>query len=350
MNRGDVSNNDGRGVLDTDQEQPLVDRFGRAHDYLRVSVTDRCNLRCGYCMPPDGIEQVKKELILSFEEILRVLRVGISLGIRKVRITGGEPLVRSDVMTFIKRVSAIDELDKMGLTTNGLNLMDHLDELQETKLRHLNVSLDSLDEERFQEVTRGEGVQTVLEAIRAAVNRDFHVKVNVVALPDLASAEIEDFLQLARDLDVTVRFIEYMPLDGSEWDPDAFRPVSELKQRVCSEHDLVPVDESGVSETYTFPDGPGRVGFIASLSNPFCETCSRLRLSSTGTLHSCLFSTDGVHLLPVLRNGGTDEDIARKIMQSLNEKWAGNPAYTGDWDPETEEPPREFGLIRSIGG
>ncbi len=334
----------------SDRAGPIEDSFGRGHDYLRVSVTDRCNLRCGYCMPPEGIEHIKKEMVLSYEEILRVIRVGVSMGIRKVRITGGEPLVRNDIMDFIRGVSAIDDLEKIGITTNGLNLQQHLEDLKETRLQHVNISLDSLDKERFQSVTRGEGLQTVLEAIRSAVSMGFHVKVNAVALPDLNWSEIRSFLDLARDLDIAVRFIEYMPLDGEGWDPDAFEPVSGLKQRVTETFQLEPVDEPGVSETYEFADGPGRVGFIASLTEPFCETCSRLRLSSTGTLHSCLFAPDGVHLLPVLRNGGTDEEIAEKIHESVRDKWAGNPAYTGDWDPETEPPPQEFGFIRRIGG
>jgi len=333
----------------TDQ-QPLLDSFGRFHDYLRISVTDRCNLRCGYCMPPEGIDHVKKEMVLSYEEFLRVIRVGVEYGIRKVRVTGGEPLVRSGVMSFLQSVSELDGLEKIGLTTNGLNLKSHLEPLQETGVEHLNISLDSLDENRFRKVTRGDGMETVLDAITSAVQLGFQVKVNVVALPDLSREEVDAFLPLARSLNVTVRFIEFMPLCGSGWDPERFEPISELKADVRSRYDLEPVSTEGVSKTFTFRHGDGRVGFIASLSDPFCGACSRLRLSSTGTLYSCLFSTDGVSLLPVLRDGGSDVEIAGKIGDAIDGKWAGNPAFTGEWDPETEEPPREFALIRSIGG
>ncbi len=332
------------------QKSPLTDSFGRVHDYLRISVTDRCNLRCGYCMPPEGIDHVKKDMVLSYEEILRILRIGRDLGIRNVRVTGGEPLVRKGVISFLQSVSDVNGLDKIGLTTNGLNLKPHLENLRETSVEHINISLDSLDEERFREVTRGEGMEKVLDAIATAVRMGFQVKVNVVALPDLSREEVDSFLDLARSLDVTVRFIEFMPLCGSGWEPETFEPISELKKEVRSGYDLEPVSTEGVSNTFSFPDGNGRVGFIASLSNPFCGDCSRLRLSSTGTLYSCLFAADGISLLPVLRNGGSDEEIIEKIDEAINDKWAGNPVYTGDWDPETEEPPREFGLIRSIGG
>ncbi len=331
-------------------EKPLTDSFGRFHDYLRISVTDRCNLRCGYCMPPEGIDHVRKEMVLSYEELLRVLRIGIDLGVRKVRVTGGEPLVRNGIISFLQSVSELDGLDKIGLTTNGLNLKPHLETLRKTSLEHINVSLDSLDEERFRNVTRGEGMKTVLDAVASAVRHGFQVKVNVVALPDLSREEVDSFLKLARSLDVTVRFIEFMPLCGSGWDPERFEPIMKLKEDVRSRFDLEPVSTEGVSNTFSFRDGFGRVGFIASLSNPFCGNCSRLRLSSTGTLYSCLFSTDGISLLPVLRDGGSDAEIVEKIGEALDDKWAGNPAYTGEWDPETEEPPRDFALIRSIGG
>lgn len=334
-----------------ENEQGLTDRFGRVHDYLRVSVTDRCNMRCTYCMPPEGIDLNSKDHVLSYEELLRVVRVGASLGIRKVRVTGGEPGVRKGLAGFLKQLSGVSALDTLALTTNGLFLPQKLEELRETHLSKINVSLDSLDAERFARITRGASLDRVLDALEVAVEAGFHVKVNAVALPDLTLDEIGSFVDLARRLDVEVRSIEFMPLCGSAWQSDQFMPLSELKEEVVSHFDLASEAHRGVSTTYRLgPDEPGRIGFIASLTGPFCEECSRLRLTSNGVLRPCLFQETGVPLRPLLRDGGTDAQIAERFHAALDEKWTGNPAYRGEWRPTEKNPPQDFGQIRSIGG
>ncbi|MFB6346861.1 MAG: GTP 3',8-cyclase MoaA [bacterium] len=328
----------------------LTDQFGRSHDYLRVSVTDRCDLRCVYCMPPDGLDLSSKREILSYEELHEVVSTGVELGIEKVRLTGGEPFVRKNLLDFIEMLSTLDDLKKLAVTTNGLQLEDKLDRLNSTRLNHINVSLDSLDSDRYERVTRGGNLDKVVRSIDRAVELDFTVKVNVVALKGLKAEEIDSFVDFARKRDIEVRFIEFMPLCGGAWKTEDFRSLSRLKETLIERYNLSPVEETGVSQVYDLPGNKGRIGFIASLTNSFCESCSRLRLSSTGELYPCLFSRDNVSLRDTLRSGSGRDGLTRKFEQALELKWEGNPAYTDDWNPERESPPESFALIRELGG
>lgn len=350
MTADEISEATARTASDDVFEAPLMDSHGREHDYLRVSVTDRCNLRCTYCMPPDGIQHFSKDRVLSLEETLRVARVGVSMGIEKIRITGGEPLLRENVVWLFKKLSELDDLETLAMTTNGLLLEEHLDELRETQLSSINISLDRLDPEEFKEITRGGDIDTVLEALRMAVEAGFNVKVNAVALPDLTLEDVGGLAELARTHDIEMRFIEFMPLCGNAWQSDEFTPLEQLQEKVVDHFDLEPTGRRGVSNRFVFPDGRGSIGFIASLSDGFCDTCTRLRLSSKGKLRSCLFSERGDTVREILRSGGTDEEIAMAYRSVLDDKWEGNPAFTGEWDPEEEDPPQSFSLIRSIGG
>lgn len=301
-------------------------------------------------MPADGIDHLSREAILSYEELLRIVRAGVDLGIRKVRVTGGEPLVRSGCVEFIGRLSEIDGLETVALTTNGLRLPELVGDLASTGLSAVNVSLDTLDPDRYRAVTRGGRVGDAFEGLRAAVAAGFRVKINTVLLPELDDDEVEDLVELARDLDVELRFIEFMPLCGDGWSPERFRPPGEIEAFLRRRFDLAPPRESGVAEVREFADGRGRVGIIASLSRPFCGSCSRLRLSSTGTLHPCLFSRAGIPLRPALSEHEPDGKLRAAFRRAVAGKWAGNPAYTGDWDPSSASPPGEQLSIRAIGG
>lgn len=337
----------------TDTEQHVLeDDFGRFHDYLRLSITDRCNLKCTYCMPEEGIEYYQQEEILRYDELLRMARIFTDLGVQKIRITGGDPFVRTGLVDFLARLSELEKLDTLGITTNALMLEDQLEVLRNrTRLEQINISLDSLDEQRFRTITRGGDLQTVLSAVRAAVDHGFQVKINAVAKDRISRTEMEDFVDFARELNITVRFIEYMPLDGGRWNHHDFEPIQSLKNKAVEWFDLEPVDgNSNISQTFHIPGGSGRLGFIASLSNAFCEDCNRLRLTSRGEIRSCLFYTDGESVRDLLRNGTSDEQIVERIRETVRDKREGNPADTGEWDPETEEPPQDFALIRSIGG
>lgn len=336
----------------TTNDHPLADQFDRVHDYLRISVTDRCNLKCTYCMPEDGIDYYAQSEILSYDELLRMARIFVDLGVQKIRVTGGDPFVRSGLVDFLSNLSDLRDLDTIGVTTNALLLEDKLDELKErTDLDQINVSLDSLDKEKFRTITRGGDLDTVLSAIEHAVKKGFTVKVNAVTQERPTKKEISEFVQFARELDIAVRFIEYMPLDGGRWNSDDFEPIQDLKEQAVEWFDLQPLDgESNISQTFRIPGGRGKIGFIASLSNAFCEDCNRLRLTSRGELRSCLFYTDGESVRELLRNEASDQDIVRKITETVWNKREGNPAHTGEWDPENESPPEDFALIRSIGG
>jgi molybdenum cofactor biosynthesis protein A len=328
----------------------LDDSFGRTHNYLRVSVTDRCDLRCVYCMPPEGLDLSSKKEILSYEELYKVVETGVNLGIEKVRLTGGEPFVRRNLVDFIEMLSGLEDLKKLAITTNGLQLKDKLRRLASTQLEDINISLDSLDPDRYERVTRGGDLNRVLGAIDRALDLDFRLKINVVALQDLELDEIDSFVDFARSRNLEVRFIEFMPLCGGGWNTRDFRSLSRLKDTLVNQYNLNPAGDKGVSQVYDLPGGRGQLGFIASLTNSFCESCSRLRLSSTGELYPCLFSQDKISCRETLRNNKTKEKIADKFEEAVSLKWKGNPAYTDDWNPETEAPPESFGLIREVGG
>lgn len=330
----------------------LQDRFGRTHDYLRVSVTERCNLRCTYCMPPEGIDLCPKEHMLSYEELFQVIDTVSQYGIQKVRITGGEPFVRRDLCSFIDQLSTIPQLRKIGITTNGLLLSRHLDHLRETNLNHINISMDSLNPKRYERVTRGGTLETVLEALEEAVSEGFHVKVNTLVMPDLTMEEVEEFIQLSETYDIEVRFIEFMPLCGDGWNHERFEPLHKFKQKLIEEFTLEPAGTRGVSSVYRRPENQdGTIGFIGSLTDGFCNSCSRLRLSCRGEIRPCLFSSTGPSVRSVVRQDEPSEQaILRQFQKALEQKWEGNPAFRGDWDPEHESPPAEFGLIHNIGG
>ena len=308
----------------------LVDTFGRSHNNLRVSVTDRCNLRCFYCMPEFDPEFMPRSELLTFEEIQRVVRIGTSLGIDRVRLTGGEPLVRRELHKLVAAVVAVPGIRDVGLTTNGIFLADQVDDLYRAGLTRLNISLDALDPEAFKKITRRDGFEKVLEGIEAAKRAGFDpVKLNAVSVRGLTEDQIVPFGELARETNVEVRFIEFMPLDAeNEWERDKVlfaHEIIAILEGTFGPLNAVDVDDRRVPAVkYRFADGRGTIGLIASVSRPFCESCNRFRLTADGKLRNCLFSLEETDVRGLLRGGESDEQIAAAMKLCIATKKEGH--------------------------
>ncbi|MCA9023709.1 MAG: GTP 3',8-cyclase MoaA [Planctomycetaceae bacterium] len=309
---------------------PLTDTFGRVHNNLRISVTDRCNIRCFYCMPADNVQFMAKAKLLSFEEIERFVRIVQPMGINKLRLTGGEPLVRRDLPTLVAKLAAIEGIKDIGITTNGILLAEQAQELYDAGLRRLNVSLDALNAEKFAEVTRREGYEKVIEGIQAAKAAGFDpIKINAVSIRGVTEEEIVPFGHFARETGCEVRFIEYMPLDAdAAWERDKVLFADEIIETLSKEiRPLIPVpnsDPRAPATEYDFNDGIGRVGFIASVSKPFCMNCNRFRLTADGKIRNCLFSLEETDVRSLLRSGTDDETIRQAVLDSVMAKEAGH--------------------------
>ena len=329
--------------------EPLLDTFGRLHDNLRISVTDRCNIRCFYCMPETGVKFMRREEILSFEEIERFARVAVSLGVTKVRVTGGEPLVRKDLPVLIRALVGIPGIRDLSLTTNGVLLAEQAEALYTAGLRRLNVHLDTLDRERFLKITRRDDLDKVLEGIEVCRRLGFRpIKINAVAVKDLLEPDLAPLARYGRERDIEVRFIEFMPLDSQGlWDRNRVLFASDIIERLSREiAPLVEIpdrDPRAPATEYQFADGIGRIGFIASVSRPFCLNCNRIRLTSDGKLRYCLFAVDETDVKGLLRSGASDEEIALTIRDNVRQKWLGHEINTARFVP----PPRP---MYAIGG
>ena len=314
--------------------EQLIDTFGRVHNNLRISVTDRCNIRCFYCMPAEDVVFMQRKELLTFEEIERFARVAVSLGVNKIRLTGGEPLVRRELHKLVARLAAIPGVKDIGLTTNGILLAEQAQQLWDAGLRRINVSLDALDPARFREITRREGYEKVLEGIQAAQRVGFDpVKVNAVSVRGLTESEIVPFGRFARETGCEVRFIEFMPLDADNaWEREKVLFAHEIIETLS--RDLMPLtplddqDPSAPATEFMFADGIGRVGFIASISRPFCMSCNRFRLTADGKLRNCLFSLDEADIKSLLRGGASDAAIAEAVRACIAAKKEGHEINT----------------------
>jgi GTP 3',8-cyclase len=328
---------------------PLVDQFGRVHDNLRISVTDRCNIRCFYCMPESDVQFVDRSEILDFEEIERFVRIAVSMGITKLRVTGGEPLVRRDLPVLIRRLAAIPGIRDLALTTNGVLLPALAEPLYEAGLRRLNVHIDTLDRERFLKITRRDDLDKVLEGLRIAKQLGYsRIKLNAVAVKNLVEPDIVPLARFARENDFEVRYIEFMPLDAQNlWDRGKVLLASDMIEMLSREiAPLVPVpdpDPRAPATEYTFADGGGTVGFIASVSRPFCLNCNRIRLTADGKLRYCLFAIEEDDVKALMRGGAPDEEIAALVRRNVGGKWLGHEINSGKF----VAPPRP---MYSIGG
>ncbi len=314
----------------------LVDPYGRRLCYLRVSVTDRCNLRCVYCMPPQGVAKLSHEEILTLEEIARIVRVAAELGVEKVRLTGGEPLVRRNLEVLLMALGEINLPGGVHLTTNGWLLGERLELLERAGVRAVNISLDSLDPARYGIITGigeqagAQGLKRVMQAIEAAVEVGaFKVKINTVVLRDLNLEEVEEIASLSLRWPVAVRFIEYMPVGRhTPYRPESFVPAEEVLGRLRSLGTLLPLPSGpsdGPARRYRVEGAPGEVGVISAVSSHFCMSCNRLRLTADGRVVPCLFSRSAVDLRELLRRGATDDELAQALEQAARIKPASHP-------------------------
>ncbi|HLV02658.1 MAG TPA: GTP 3',8-cyclase MoaA [Acidobacteriota bacterium] len=307
----------------------LLDSFGRQISDLRISVTDRCNFKCFYCKSFKSLGYADRDRILTYEELERVVRIFARLGITKVRITGGEPMVRKQLEDLIGRLSRIPGVKDLALTTNGFSLYKKARILSEKGLHRVTISLDSLKPERFQQITGSRDFEKVLMSIDAAVSEGLDpVKINCVVVRDVNDDEVVDFADFARRLDVTVRFIEFMPLDEDEkWNRDRVVTGAEILERLQKKYRLVPRGASSPSATarnFDFAEGKGRIGLIMPVSRPFCGECSRIRLTADGQLRTCLFSLVEHDLKGLLRRGADDRELEEFIVTTVKKKEAGH--------------------------
>jgi len=327
----------------------LRDTFGRSHDSLRLSVTDRCNIRCFYCMPESDPAYVARAEILSYEEIERFATIAASLGVTKLRITGGEPLVRRDLPRLVRRLAALGGIEDLALTTNGVLLEDQAPALYDAGLRRINIHLDTLDRERFLRITRRDELDRVLAGIAACRRLGFRpIKLNAVAVKGLVEPDIVPLARFGRENGMEVRFIEFMPLDAQGiWDRGSVLTAEEILQTL--EREIAPLveipdaDPRAPATEYRYADGIGRVGFIASVSRPFCLNCNRLRLTADGHLRYCLFAIEETDVRTLLRGGAADNEIAAAIRATVRAKWEGHEINTARF----VAPPR---AMYSIGG
>jgi len=327
----------------------LLDNFGRVHDNLRISVTDRCNIRCFYCMPETDVQFVDRREILDFEEIERFARIAAGMGITKIRVTGGEPLVRRDLPVLIRRLSAIPGIQDLALTTNGVLLADQAQALYDAGLRRLNVHIDTLDRARFLKITRRDDLPKVLEGLEAARRIGFtRIKLNAVAVKNLVEDDIVPLARYARENGFEVRYIEFMPLDAQNlWDRSKVLLADDMVAALSREiSPLTPIpdpDPRAPATEYRYADGGGMVGFIASVSRPFCLNCNRIRLTADGKLRYCLFAIEEDDVKGLMRTGAPDEEIAALIRRNIAGKWEGHEINSGKF----VAPPRP---MYSIGG
>lgn len=333
----------------TESQKPkLVDGMGRTIVNLRISVTDRCNFRCTYCMPADNVEFMDRKELLTFEEVARIVGVVSQMGIKRLRLTGGEPLMRKDLPVLVGMLSKTKGIDDIAMTTNAFFLKDQARSLKEAGLQRLNVSLDALDPEKFQHVNRRDCLNQVLDGLREAAQIGFKsIKINAVAIRNFSETEIMNLVEMGRSKGFEIRFIEFMPLDSDEvWEKNKVLFGHEIVDIIREKYELIPVNDSlevGPASEYEFADGQGRVGIITAVSNPFCDHCNRIRLTADGKLRTCLFSTSEYDLKEMLRSGATDQEISQTIDFAVQNKEPGHKINLDDF-----ERPRR--AMHAIGG
>ncbi len=327
----------------------LIDGFGRLHDNLRISVTDRCNIRCFYCMPDEGVKFGPREEVLTFEEIERVARVAARLGVRKLRLTGGEPLLRRNLAELVRRLGAIPGIEDLALTTNGVLLAEQAAELYDAGLRRINVHLDTLDRERFLQITRRDELDRVMDGIDRCLELGYGpIKINAVAVKNLVEPDIVPLARFGRERGIGIRYIEFMPLDAQGiWDRARVLLADDIKATLeagIGPLEAVPdADPRAPATEFRFADGTGEVGFIASVSKPFCLNCNRIRLTADGKLRYCLFAIEETDVREILRSSQGDEALERALRENVRSKWLGHEINTAKF----VAPPRP---MYAIGG
>lgn len=295
----------------------IIDGFNRVHDYLRISMTDNCNLRCFYCMPEEDYAFTPASRLMQADEIEAIAKIFVANGVNKIRLTGGEPLVRKDAADIIRRLAALNV--KLTMTTNGTRLHEFVDMLSTSGIRSLNISLDTLDKDRFLLMTKRDQFDRVKGNIALMLEAGFHVKVNVVVMKGLNDHEINDFIRWTRDEPVHIRFIEFMPFSGNRWNSDKVMTWQQILERVSSEFDIEPLqrEKHETAKKYMVPGHKGTFAVISTMSAPFCGDCNRMRLTADGKMKNCLFSQSETDLLTPFRHG---QDILPLIYQSIRDK------------------------------
>ena len=326
----------------------LIDGMGRTIVNLRISVTDRCNFRCTYCMPADNVEFMDRSNLLSFEEIQRVAQIVSRMGINRLRLTGGEPLMRKNLPVLIKMLNEVDGIDDIAMTTNAYFLKDQAQSLKDAGLKRQNVSLDALDPEKFRDVNRRDCLQSVLDGLDTARKVGFKsIKINAVAVRNFSETEIMSLIEMGRSDGFEIRFIEFMPLDSDKvWERDKVLFGHEIVNMIKDNYELVPIDNSleiGPASEYNFADGKGKIGIITAVSNPFCDHCNRIRMTADGKLRTCLFSTEETNLKELIRSGATDQTIIETIKQAVLVKEPGHKINLDDFERPTR-------AMHAIGG
>ena len=325
----------------------LQDKFGRTIRDLRISVTDKCNFRCFYCIPDEDIVWKRKQELLTYEEILLIAEIAVDLGVEKLRLTGGEPLLRKDIEYLIERLARLTGVRDLAMTTNADGLKDRAQGLHDAGLQRLTISCDSLKPEMFKQITRRDALPSVLEGIEAAIRVGFPPpKINCVVIRGMNETEVADFADFAKQTGVSMRFIEYMPLDnGHQWDKQLLVSGREILQRIEERHKLTPVHRDHPSETalkFVFADGAqGEIGIIAPVTMAFCGACSRLRLTADGNLRTCLFSMVDYNIRDRIRRGDTAVELAQFMVDTVMKKEAGHRIN----EPDFVQPPRAMVFI-----
>lgn len=297
----------------------LTDSFGRDHAYLRISLIERCNLRCTYCMPEEGVQLSPRSHLMTYEEIHAIAKIFVSHGVRKIRLTGGEPLIRKDIPTILKKLASLPV--ELSITSNAVIIDKFIATLKENRVNNINVSLDSLDAEKFKQITRRDQFQKVFDNIHLLVKEGFKVKVNAVLMKGFNDNEIVDFVRFTEKLPISVRFIEFMPFDGNKWDIEkmvSYEQIMKALTKGFEEDQIVRLQDApnDTSKNYKIKGFQGSFGIISSVTNPFCDTCNRLRLTANGHLKNCLFSATESDLLTAYRAGKDIESIIAKAVRA----------------------------------
>jgi len=295
----------------------LTDQFKRKHTYLRISLTERCNLRCTYCMPAEGVPLSPKSHIMNYDEVYTIAKTFVEHGVTKIRLTGGEPLIRKDISVILGKLASLPV--ELAITTNGITIDRYIDVLKENNINNINVSLDTLSETKFKEITRRNQFEKVYKNILLLIENGFNVKINAVLIKGFNDDEIIDFINLTKDFSISFRFIEFMPFDGNKWDLKKMVSYAEVLERVNNHFPIENVErikdaENDTSKNYRIKGYKGSFAIISSVTNPFCDSCNRLRLTADGKLKNCLFSASESDLLTAFREGKSIEPIIEKAV------------------------------------
>ena len=300
-----------------------MDSFGRHHTYLRISLTEKCNLRCQYCMPAEGVPLSPKQHLLTTDEIVLIAKLFVEQGVRKIRLTGGEPTIRKDLVDIISRLKELKDLENVGITTNGLVLTRNLVTYQRAGLDALNISLDTLKPLKYEEITRRRGWERVIAGIDLAVQLGYKPKVNCVVMKNFNEDEVCDFVEWTKDRAVDIRFIEYMPFSGNRWHTEkmlSFKEMLDMIKKQFPDFEALPNGPNDTSKAYHVPGYKGQVGFITSMTEHFCGSCNRLRITADGNLKVCLFGNKEVSLRDAIRGGYSEEDLVALIGAAVFRK------------------------------